>query len=486
MRLKQLVNTLPDRTALPVEDFEVKGVSCNSGSVAGDFLFVAIKGVKDDGHRFIKEAVEKGARAVVSASPYPSAASFPGVSWIITPDTRLALAQLANEFYGRPSEEIKVVGITGTNGKTTVSYLLEAMLKEVGVSPAVIGTINYRFNNKVFNSKNTTPGPLELQSLLSEMAKENVKYAVMEVSSHALDQRRTEGINFHSALFTNVTQDHLDYHGTLEDYFKAKARLFDGLCEKSFAVINNDDPYGRRLREIRAEVLTYGIVTPSDVVAMDLTFDIHKTEFTVETDDHRARFKTRLIGRHNVYNILASVAWGMKEGLRLPAMQAMVEQFQPVPGRLERIEFAGDFAVFVDYAHTDDALRNVLTSLRQVSSGRIITVFGCGGERDRDKRPKMGNAVTELSDFAVITNDNPRSEDPQEIIAEIKRGISKDNYRVIPDRREAIRESLTLAKSGDIVLIAGKGHENYQIFRDRTIHFDDREVARECLRSLKS
>jgi UDP-N-acetylmuramoyl-L-alanyl-D-glutamate--2,6-diaminopimelate ligase len=221
------------------------------------------------------------------------------------------------------------------------------------------------------------------------------------------------------------------------------------------------------------------------VVAKDITFDIQKTEFTVVSDDVQVNFKTRLIGRHNVYNILASVAWGMKEGLRLPAMQSMVEQFQPVPGRLERIEFSGDFAVFVDYAHTDDALRNVLIALRQVSSGRIIAVFGCGGERDKDKRPKMGNVVTELADYAVVTNDNPRSEDPQEIINDIKRGIFKDNYRVIFDRREAIRQSLTLAKSGDIVLIAGKGHEDYQIFQDRKIHFDDREVARECLQSLK-
>jgi len=485
MRLKQLINTLNNCTTGTIEDFEVRGISCNSSNCSRDFLFVAIKGVKDDGHRFIKEAIDKGARAVVSAASSPVSDSSRNISWIVAADTRQALAQLANEFYGRPSEEIKVVGITGTNGKTTVSYLLEAMLKEVGVNPAVIGTINYRFNNKIFDSKNTTPGPLELQSLLSEMARENVKYAIMEVSSHALDQRRSEGINFHSAIFTNVTQDHLDYHGTLEDYFQAKARLFDGLCEKSFAVINNDDHYGRRLRDIKAEIVTYGIDAASDVLAKDITFDIQKTEFTVVSDDVQVNFKTRLIGRHNVYNILASVAWAMKEGLRLPAMQSMVEKFQPVPGRLERIEFSGDFAVFVDYAHTDDALRNVLTALRQVSSGRIIAVFGCGGERDKDKRPKMGKAVTELADYAVVTNDNPRSEDPQEIINDIKRGIFKDNYRVILDRREAIRQSLTLAKSGDIVLIAGKGHEDYQIFQDRKIHFDDREVARECLQSLK-
>ena len=466
-------------------DFKVKGISCNSKDVLDGYVFVAIRGNREDGHKFIKEAINKGARVVIIQSTEYRVQSTEEALFILVKDTRKALATLATEFYGNPSRKIKVIGITGTNGKTTASYLLEELLKKARFLPAVIGTINYRFKDKIIPAKNTTPGPIELQSLLAGMLKEGINYCIMEVSSHALDQERTEGIDFHSAIFTNLTQDHLDYHKTLENYFQAKAKLFKDISPSSFVVINNDDRYGRRLKRLTcAEVITYGIKNKADVVAGDIRFDIKHTEFRLVSFKGEIDFKTKLIGRHNVYNILATVAWALRGGIDLFTIKSAIEEFSLVPGRLERIDSDRRFSIFVDYAHTEDALRNIILTLRQLSHKRIIVVFGCGGERDKTKRPKMGRTVSELSDYAIITNDNPRSEDPSEIIQDIKKGIRKRNFCVIPDRLRAIKRALSLAKSGDIVLVAGKGHENYQILKDRRIHFDDCETIRECLKSL--
>ena len=468
-------------------DFQVKGISCNSKKVGEGFIFVAIKGANADGNAFIDEALKNGAKAVVVGGSELTAHRLYNAPVITVDDPRMALAILSAEFLGNPSKKIKVVGITGTNGKTTISYLLEAILKEAGKAPAVIGTINYRFKDKLLPSINTTPGPLELQSMLAEMLKEKVNYALMEVSSHALHQQRPAGIIFHSAIFTNLTQDHLDYHKTLEDYFQAKARLFKELPPAAFAVINADDAYGRKLESMTAaKVVSYAVDNTADVTAKDIKFDITHTEFTLSWPGRDLRLKTSLIGRHNVYNILACAGWAIKEGLDLKIVQRALEDFPCVPGRLERVETGRGFSVFVDYAHTEDALNNVIRALRQVSTGRIIVAFGCGGERDRTKRPKMGAVVTELADYAVITNDNPRSEEPLDIIEEIKKGIKKDNYCVIPDRMEAIKRSLTIASQGDIVLVAGKGHENYQIIKDKRLEFDDRETIKKCLALMRS
>jgi UDP-N-acetylmuramoyl-L-alanyl-D-glutamate--2,6-diaminopimelate ligase len=379
---------------------------------------------------------------------------------------------------------MNVVGITGTNGKTTITYLIEAILRRLNKNCGVIGTVNYRYKGTAVIAKNTTPGPVELQSVLRDMADAGVEYVAMEVSSHALDQQRIEGTSFHSAIFTNLTQDHLDYHGNLKNYFSAKAKLFQGLKACSLAVINNDDAYGRRLKAMTsAEVVTYGIESESDVTARDIEMDVSGTRFTVVGSGLKMKCVTRLIGRHNVYNLLAAIAWALKEKIPQEAIQSAIGQFESVPGRLQRIEGAGGVSVFVDYAHTEDALKNVLQSFSQLPHRRIITVFGCGGERDKTKRPKMGAVVTKLSDHAIITNDNPRSEDPERIIADIREGIKKNNYQVIQDRYEAIKSALTMAQEGDIVLIAGKGHEDYQIFKDKTIHFDDGETVRSCLKS---
>ena len=495
MRIKQLIRTLgiserPFSPKVIAEgdflDFKVKGISCNSKDVLDGYVFVAIRGNREDGHKFIKEAINKGARVVIIQSTEYRVQSTEEALFILVKDTRKALAKLAAEFYGNPSRKIKVIGITGTNGKTTASYLLEELLKKARFLPAVIGTINYRFKDKIIPAKNTTPGPIELQSLLARMLKEGIDYCIMEVSSHALDQERVEGIDFHSAIFTNLTQDHLDYHKTLENYFQVKAKLFKDINPSSFVVINNDDRYSRRLGRLTcAEVISYGIKNKADVVAGDIRFDIKHTEFRLVSFKGEIDFKTKLIGRHNVYNILATVAWALRGGVDLFTIKSALREFSFVPGRLERIDFDRRFSIFVDYAHTEDALRNIILTLRQLSPKRIIVVFGCGGERDKTKRPKMGRAVSELSDYAIITNDNPRSEDPDEIIQDIKKGIRKRNFCVIPDRLRAIKKSLSLAKSGDIVLVAGKGHENYQILKDRRIHFDDCEIIRECLKSLK-
>lgn len=477
MRLAQLIKILDN----------YKGITCNSKDVRDNFIFVAIKGSNRDGNAFIEEAISKGARIVVVDSPESIVHSLEKkASFVIVKDTRRALATLSAEFFANPSGKLKVVGITGTNGKTTISYLIEALLRESNRTPAVIGTINYRFKDKVISSKNTTPGPVELQSMLLDMSGSGVDYCLMEVSSHALDQGRIGGVKFHSAIFTNLTQDHLDYHKTLEDYFQAKARLFKGLCKDSFALINLDDAYARRLKAMTAaKIISYAIDNPADITAKDIKFDISHTEFRLISGSKNLKLKTRLIGRHNVCNVLACVGWAIEEGLDLKTIQSALENFSSVPGRLERVETDKGFCIFVDYAHTDDALNNVIRTLRQVSRARIIVVFGCGGERDRTKRPKMGYVVSELADYAVITNDNPRSEAAEDIINDITKGIKRDNYCIIPDRMEAIKKALSMASAGDVVLLAGKGHEDYQILNDRIIKFDDREAVRECLGSMK-
>ena len=478
MKLTKLIkNAHLSIFASKLEDFTVRGVTCNSKSVKRGYVFIAIKGNRLDGTKFIDEARSAGAGAVIS----PSAGK--GINFIRVKDTRKAAAKLGAEFYGNPSAKIKVIGITGTNGKTTISYLLEKVLKVAGKNPSVVGTINYRYNNKVIPSNNTTPGPLDLQRMLADMLRSKVTHCVMEVSSHALHQDRTEGVKFNSAIFTNLTQDHLDYHKTLLNYFKAKSKLFKGLENGAFAVINNDDKYALRLKKLcPGKVITYGIDKNSQVMARNIKFGCSSTEFILKSGRASVLIKTRLIGRHNVYNILAVIAWALKEGMHLADIKSAIEGFNLVPGRLEKVECGQGFSIFVDYAHTEDALKNIIQSLRQVSENRIIVVFGCGGDRDKTKRPKMGYTVTELADYAVITSDNPRSEDPKDIIRDIKRGVRKANYSVVIQRAEAIKKSLLLARRGDIVLVAGKGHENYQVFKNKTVHFDDREVIKACLK----
>jgi UDP-N-acetylmuramoyl-L-alanyl-D-glutamate--2,6-diaminopimelate ligase len=471
---------------MKIVDLEIKGITANSKEIKKGFLFVAIKGNRQDGNYFIREAIIRGARIIVVEKEAPRIKVPAKVVFLVVNDCRKFFAQATHNFYGAPSDKIKVVGITGTNGKTTISYLVEALVKESGNDCGVIGTINYRFKGKIIAAKNTTPGPGQLQGLLKKMHLQKVKYCAMEVSSHALDQERVAGINFSHAIFTNLTQDHLDYHKNLENYFLAKTKLFRNLPTIAKAIINNDDPYGKRIRRLtRAKVLTYGIKNKSEIMAKKIKFGMQATEFTLVAPRINIRIKTNLIGRYNIYNILAAVAWGISEKLPPADIKSAIEKFKSVPGRLERINSFKGLGIFVDYAHTPDALFNVISALRPLVKGKIIVVFGCGGERDKLKRPLMGKVVTELADYAIITSDNPRSENPGQIIKEIEQGIRKSNYCLLPARGEAIRKGLSLITKADCLLIAGKGHEDYQILKNKVLKFSDRKVVRECLGLMK-
>jgi UDP-N-acetylmuramoyl-L-alanyl-D-glutamate--2,6-diaminopimelate ligase len=486
MRLSELLAAL--EAAQPSGDLniDIAGLTQNSRQVLRGYLFVAVRGEKTDGHLYIDDAVRAGAAAVVCEE-----ADFPvhGAAKIVVPDSRVALARLADAFYGHPSRSLRVIGVTGTNGKTTVTYLVRSALRRAGLDSGLIGTIEYRVDGRTIPADRTTPGPVLINSLLAEMAARGCRAAVMEVSSHAIDQKRVEAIDFNVAVFTNLTQDHLDYHGDLDSYLEVKARLFSGLVEREGdawpkrAVVNVDDPRSRRIIEASGvPVITYALDREADVRAHQVRLDAGGCRFVARTPCGEFPVATRLIGRHNVSNALAALAVGVALDLELDAVVAGIGDTTCVPGRLEFIVNDRAITVVVDYAHTDDALRNVLTSLREITAGRLIAVFGCGGDRDAGKRPKMGAVVNELADVAVITSDNPRSEEPKAIIAQILTAFRDgDPYIVEADRRAAIERAIALARPGDTVLIAGKGHETYQQFRNQTIVFDDREVAREIL-----
>lgn len=496
MKLRKVIDSLDSPGILNFHDFPIRGITSDSKSVKDGFIFVAIKGSCNDGHRFIQEAMNNGAGAVIVQAPeskpltpaqiekqflcqIPKACTLISVS-----NTRSALAKLAALFFGYPAKKFKIIGITGTNGKTTISYLIENLFKQTGSQVAVIGTINYRFKEKVIPAYITTPGPIDIQCLLAEIKKAGIGCVVMEVSSHALEQDRVSGIDFSYAIFTNLTHDHLDYHLNMELYFKAKAKLFTAMIPKAVSIINIDDSHSKRLIGLtRSKIITYGLNNNAQISARDIRFDIKGAKFIASTPKGDLDIDSRLIGRHNVYNILACIAFGFAEHLELDIIKKAIDGFKPVPGRLERIDCGQDFSVFIDYAHTDDALKNVLTSLKEFSVGKITIVFGCGGNRDKTKRAKMGKVASQLADFVIVTSDNPRDEKPEEIIKDITQGIMTENYKVIPDRKAAIFESLSMAGRGDIILIAGKGHELYQIFKDKAVHFDDREIVRQCLKS---
>jgi len=395
---------------------------------------------------------------------------------------------LARNFYRDPSKYIKIIGVTGTNGKTTITYLLEDIFKNANFKTGVIGTINYRVGENVMDSEQrTTPDPLTLNKLLRDMIEQSIPYCFVEVSSHGLEQGRVEDIKFAGGVFTNLTHEHLDYHKTVENYLKAKLKLFENLSQDSYAVINNDSRYRDELiSRVDAKIITYGIEKESDVMAKDLRLDLNGVRCRIHAEDDVIDIKTSLIGKHNVYNILAAASVAMEEGLGPDRIKNGIMRFSGVPGRLERVECGQDFGVFIDYAHTEDALRNVLGTLRQITKKKIILVFGCGGDRDRTKRPEMGRTAAELANFTIITSDNPRSEDPVKIAKEIEEGFvgMSSKYIVVPDRYEAIKRALSAADEDALVLIAGKGHEKNQIFSNHTVPFDDKKIASQILKSL--
>lgn len=483
MILKDLINPAGGLRIPPdFWDREITGISCDSRTVREGNLFVALPGPKTHGDLFIKEAMSRGASVIAQESEAAGAAPNPGVCFLKVKDIRAFFKNTLLCFYQDPSARVRVTGITGTNGKTTITYLLESIFAAAGKNCGVIGTINHRHGGKIFEARNTTPGIVDNYIFLAEMSREGGTHCAMEVSSHALVQGRVDGIDFKTAVFTNLTSDHLDYHQTREEYFLAKSLLFTGLRSQSCAVINADDEYGKRLASMtQAIVRTYGIKNKSDVMAVGARLGFSGSTFQLVCPEGEIEIQTTLIGPHNIYNILAAAGVVLAEQIPLDKIREGVERLRFVPGRLERICCGQDFYVFVDYAHTEDALKNVLSSLKDVSAARIIVVFGCGGDRDKTKRPKMGEVAGELADMAIVTTDNPRSEDPDEIIAQIARGFKRGNYQVVVNRHEAIAAALDLAGPGDVVLIAGKGHEDYQIFKDKTIDFNERDIVREAL-----
>ena len=484
MKLEKILNGIDHGVRSGPADIDITAVSDDSRLVTPGSLFVALMGHSNDGRNFIDEAVSRGAAAIVSDPWLPAPE---GVIKISVSDIRGALASIAKNFYGDPSAKLKVIGITGTNGKTTVTYLIESIVKSAGAGAGVIGTVNYRFNGGVRPAKNTTPGVLELQKLLSEMAAGGVSYAAVEVSSHALDQGRVSGVGLDIGLFTNITSDHLDYHKTEAEYFKAKSKIFGHLKARGLAILNNDDEKVASLKgSVKARTLTYGIGRPSDIRALNIKLSSDGSAFDVSTPVSKLSIRTRLIGMHNVSNCLAAIAAMYALGVDAKAITEGIGSLTSIPGRLEPVDAEAPFKVLVDYAHTEDALNNVLSILKEISKGKIWTVFGCGGDRDRSKRPLMGTAACKFSDRVIITSDNPRSEEPGDIIKDIESGIKGkfSNYDIVPDRREAIRKAVSSAAAGDIVLIAGKGHEDYQMIKEKVIHFDDREVAAEMLAQI--
>jgi UDP-N-acetylmuramoyl-L-alanyl-D-glutamate--2,6-diaminopimelate ligase len=485
VRLAKLLRGIEAQAAPELSDLEILEIAYDSRKVSPGTLFVAIRGEKTDGNKFVDDAVAGGAAAIVSEQPRPQtlALDFP---WIQVGDARKALAISAANYYGRPAEVLKLIGVTGTNGKTTTSYLVDSILRATGSEVGLLGTIGHRLVRENIPAPNTTPESLDLQSYLARIVQAGGTHAVLEASSHALDLDRLWGCPFAVAIFTNLTRDHLDYHKTFEEYFAAKRKLFEGTgaAAPGVGVINRDDEYGQKLAGLAKQTTTYGLDAGADVTTRKPQMTLSGIEFTAETPVGKIEIRSKLVGRPNVYNILAATATGVALGLPAKVISAGIAQLEAVPGRFQRIDAGQPFLVVVDFAHSDDALRNLLATARELNStGRIITLFGCGGDRDRTKRPLMGEAAGRASDIVVLTSDNPRSEDPLLIINDVIVGAQRTNAKLIvePDRQKALEMALDAARAGDIVLIAGKGHETYQILRDRTIEFDDSAVARRIL-----
>ena len=501
MKLSGLLNGVDILEVLGDISGQASGICYDSRKCEKESVFVAISGTQFDGRDFVLDAVKRGARYVVYDEG--DAPPVPDVVCIKVRDSRLALGSLAKNFYGNPSRDICLIGVTGTNGKTTVTYLVESVLKSAGFSVGVTGTVNYRYGGKVFPAPHTTPESLDLQRMLREMVDAGVTHVVMEVSSHAIDLKRIYGLEYRVGIFTNLSCEHLDYHHTMEEYFRVKKRFFDDVIGGHPAVMNVDDPWGARLhKEIQSPAVTFGVDGPGDVSPIDVALSIDGITARIQGPGGKFSLSSALVGRFNLSNILAATAAAMSLGVSKECIQSGIEEMDAVPGRLERVSMPDEPVVFVDYAHTGDALEKVLETLSDFKKGRIITVFGCGGDRDRTKRPGMGKIAAALSDLAIITSDNPRTEDPLRIIDEIEGGIEAGStryapeditngfmgkgYAIVADRRGAIALAVSVADDSDIVLVAGKGHEDYQIIGTRRLPFDDRVAVREALSTRRS
>lgn len=494
LKLSELLTLAGVAGELTGGDPQVSGIAEDSRRVEPGQVFVATRGVRSDSHLFISDAVELGAVAVVCEQPV---APYPGVAILRVADSRDALGRLAHAFAGNPSKDMLVIGVTGTNGKTTSTYVLESLLLAAGYNVGVLGTIEYRFAGQRLEAANTTPSAPQLARIFSQMKDAGVNAVALEVSSHAAHQRRISGIEFDGCVFTNITQDHLDYHGSMEEYAAAKLEIFTDFLQRSskqrpgapVAILNIDDARIAALRDqIPGHVKTIAMDQPADYQARDIRFSSSSTSFKVAMGQTEIDLSTHLVGRYNVMNVLGAVAVTHSLGLPLEPIRDGLAALDVVPGRLETVREGQDFLVLVDYAHTPDALERVLENARQMTDKRVIVVFGCGGDRDPGKRPLMGQAAAELADVVVVTSDNPRTENPARIIDHVLQGAEKSSkpggqLTVLEDRRAAIAYAIDLAEAGDVVVIAGKGHEDYQILGTEKVHFDDREEARKFLRN---
>jgi len=485
VRLKDVLKNIDYEIMQGDTDIEISGIYYDSRNVRPGSLFVCISGFKTDGHLYAQQAVNNGAIAVIAEKKLDIDQN---TTYILVDDSRKVLSDVASNYYGQPSRYMRVIGVTGTNGKTTTTHLIKAILEEAGEKVGIMGTLYARIGDAQKEMGHTTPEALEIEEFMCLSKEQGASYVVMEVSSHALDLNRTDRIDFNAAIFTNLTQDHLDFHEDMDNYVKAKLKLFQMIVpdKKNFTIVNADDKYALNfIQASRGFNLTYSINHQADVQAVDLNIDLNGSRFTVKYNEQSFDVNMKLIGLFSVYNALAAIAFALREGISSDIIKAALEKVDGVPGRFEQVRCGQKFTVVVDYAHTPDGLENILKTGRQLTDKRLITVFGCGGDRDRTKRPLMGEIAAQFSDFCVVTSDNPRSEEPVAIIDDIVPGLNKvknSRYAIIVDRREAIQHAIYLARPGDLVIIAGKGHETYQIIKDRILDFDDRKVVAEFIK----
>lgn len=490
MILKELISPLLTAKVIGDINIDITGIEVDSRKIKKCDLFICLSGYTVDGHDYASQAIDKGAVAILCEKELSV-----DVPQIVVKDTRYAMAFISDLFYQHPSHKLKVIGVTGTNGKTTTTYLIEKILADQDHLSGLIGSIKMKIGNEFFDVKNTTPDANELQKNFSKMLDVKSDYAIMEVSSHALDLGRVRGVNYQIGVFTNLTQDHLDYHGTMDKYREAKGLLFSQLGntyeskeeKNKYAILNADDNASQYFQRVSAaQIITYGIDNDADVKASNISISAQGTNFTLESFKGKTEIQLKMIGKFNVYNALAAISVGLVEGIPVESIKYSLEAISGVDGRFESVNGGQDFAVIVDYAHTPDSLENVLKTVNEFAKGKIYCVFGAGGDRDKTKRPLMGEIAMKYSDIAIITSDNPRTEDPDKIIEDILIGVKKtknnDKYVTIADRKSAIEYAIENAKADDVILIAGKGHETYQILGKEVIHFDDREIARDALR----
>ncbi len=482
MKLVDVIRDVDIISSYGVSSVEIKDVVYDSRKVMPGSLFICITGFKMDGHAYIDEAVAKGAVAVLVQNDIQK----DEISIIKVKDTRKAMSTVASNFYGKPTEKIKLIGITGTNGKTTTTYLISSILEHANKTAGTIGTISVKIGKEEIASSRTTPESLDLQQLFCDMVNKKIEYSVMEVSSHALELGRVDDCNFGIGIFTNLTQDHLDYHKNFDNYREAKKKLF--YKTSRWNIINIDDSHGRiiaeEIKSLNTTLITYGIDNNADIMAKNIEIDAKGIKFTLVTPSYSIDIQNKIPGKFSVYNCLAAASAAYVEGIDKDIIRDGIYNLSKVPGRSEVVNIDKPYTVMIDYAHSPDGLENILKSIRQYVKGRIITVFGCGGDRETLKRPIMGETAGRLSDYCIITSDNPRSEEPISIIRQVEEGMRNTDcdYICIENRKDGIKYALTIANKDDIVLLAGKGHETYQVLKEGTIHFDEKEIVRELIR----